>query len=95
MGCQSYAVELSETAARQRQELPEAHRDEVDAALKSLEDPSKQRRVARIRSRKAPVQPLLYLCTPRFGMFHTADEDTCVKSVLAILRRPDLTRSQR
>ncbi len=95
MSCQSYAVELSETAVGQREELPEADREEVDAALKTLEDPGKQRGVARIRSRNAPVQPLFYLRTQHFGFFHTVDEDKCVVYVLALFRRPDLTPPRR
>lgn len=95
MSCQSYAVELSETAAGQREKLPEADRDEVDAALKTLEDPGKQRGVARIRSRNAPVQPLLYLRAQHFGIFHTVDEDKCIIYVLAIVRRSDLTLPRR
>lgn len=95
MTCQSYAVELTETAAKQREELSEAEREEVEAELKTLEEPSKLRGVARIRSRNAPVQPLLYLRTQHFGIFHTVDEDKCVIYVLAILRRPDLTLSRR
>ena len=91
MSRQSYAVELSETATKQREELSETHREEVDATLITLEDPGKARGVARIRSRSAPVQPLFYLRTQHFGIFHTVDEDKCVIYVLAIVRRPDLT----
>ncbi len=91
MACQSYAVELSDTAATQRGELSEAHRQEVDAALKTLEHPAKQRAPTRIRSRNAPVQPLLYQRTQQLGIFHTVDEDKCVIYVLAIVPRPNLT----
>ena len=90
MSGQSHAVELSETAARQREELSEGDREEVDAALETLEDPGKRRGVVRVRSRNAPVHPLLYLRTQRFGIFHTVDEDQRVIYVLAIVRRSDL-----
>lgn len=95
MSCQSYAVELSDTAAGQREGLPEAEREEIDAALKTLEGPGKQRGAARIRSRNAPVQPLFYLRTQHFGIYHTVDEDKCVVYVLALFRRPDLTLPRR
>jgi hypothetical protein len=95
MSCQSYAVELSETAAGQREEISEAGREEIDATLRTLEDPGKQRGVARIRSRNAPVQPLFYFRTQHFGIFHTVDEGKCVVYVLALFRRPDLTLPRR
>lgn len=95
MSCDAYAVEFSETAARQREALPEPDREEVDAVLATLEEPGKLRGVARIRSRGAPIQPLLYVRTRRFGIFHTVDEDKCVVSVLAIVRRADLTLPRR
>ena len=95
MSCHSYAVELSETAAGQREELSETEREEVDVALKTLQDPGKQRGAARIRSRSAPIQPLFYLRTQHFGTYHAVDEDKCVVYVLALFRRPDLTLTRR